>query len=183
MQTFFSSIQAIEYFTHALKKQSDNACRHCFKSDHWISQGYIYKRRCHKNPVGKRILCANRYGKQGCGRTRALYLNHILPARCYDAAQLMVFIHALLAGASISKAYYSLSYKNDARQAWRWVNCLTVKLGLFRQFIHRPLHTNTSMCYRSRSRRLQILLPTLQRLLEQGDIGEHFQHAYQTLFL
>lgn len=178
-------MNAIESFTHSLQNQTDNACRHCSKSDQWVSHGYIYKIDPKEKPVGKRILCTNRYGKQGCGRTRALSLANTLPGHRYDTSQLMRFICALLAGLSISKAYYTvISHKQDARQAWRWVNRLMCRLGLFRQALRRPGHAKpANKPYHQRSRRLQILLPTLQQLYEQGDTCEHFQLSHQTLFL
>lgn len=185
MQIFFSSINALEHFTHALQSQPDAICPHCAKPDQWVSHGYIYKVDAKGKPVGKRILCANRYSKLGCGRTQALHLPTTLPNHRYGATQLLHFICALLAGLSISKAYYTtISHEQDARQAWRWVNRLIRKLGLFRQILHRPWITEPNIgAYHTRSRRLQILLPTLQPLYKQEDACEHFQLTYQILFL
>ncbi|MER2491631.1 hypothetical protein [Catenovulum sediminis] len=83
MQRFFSSLFQLDIFTRSLDSlNSHQTCQHCACSNSWVSHGFIYRQSGLK--VGKRILCANRYGKSGCGRTLALYLADFIPNRRYS---------------------------------------------------------------------------------------------------
>ncbi|MEW4368047.1 hypothetical protein, partial [Aliikangiella maris] len=47
--------------------------------------GYVYKQRDYRQRdiVGKQMICSQRYGRSGCGRTRQLYLQQVVPGRHY----------------------------------------------------------------------------------------------------
>lgn len=55
--------------------------------------------------MGKRIVCCRRFGKDGCGRTLQLYLDHIVPQRHYNLLTLIAFIVGMLKGRSVHHAY------------------------------------------------------------------------------
>tara|TARA_R110001592_G_C13144876_1_gene747645 strand:- start:227 stop:1258 length:1032 start_codon:yes stop_codon:yes gene_type:complete len=125
MQRFFSSLCELDLFTHSLDSLTfDFSCQHCSRNDQWVSHGYVCKQSGEK--VGKRILCARRYGKQGCGRTRQLYLQDIIPQRRYTLSKLLAFIAALIKGLTVEQAYYHAAGHDHGshRQAWRWLNAL-----------------------------------------------------------
>lgn len=132
-----------------------------------------------RTPIGKRILCSNRYGKRGCGRTRQLYLSSVIPHKHYGLAVVLAFITALLKGRSVTDAYREAVGRTEleARQAWRWLQRLVEQLGHWRTRLPRgsesPIHRQRH-CHR-----LQVLLPTLQRLLPLAEsIQPIHQHAF-----
>ena len=53
---------------------SDSACPHCGKSEHSVSHGYLYKHISidRREIVGKRILCSQRNGRQGCSHRQRM---------------------------------------------------------------------------------------------------------------
>ncbi|MBL4940993.1 MAG: hypothetical protein JKY81_04945 [Colwellia sp.] len=107
MQKFFKDLNAIEQFTSTLKSTPSLQCEYCSKHEHFISHGFIYKQHSivRREAVGKRIVCCNRYGHQGCGRTYQLDISRKLPKRRYSNAVLFVFISLLLIGQSVCHAY------------------------------------------------------------------------------
>lgn len=187
MQTFFSSIDAINQFTSSLKSLTDkDACSHCSKHNQWVAHGYVYKQRSisEREAVGKRILCGNRYGKVGCGRTRQLYVQSNIPHLSYGVATIAMFVALLLQGFDATQAYRQSTKKEniDHRQGWRWLQKLFCQLGYFRSLIQRQPNTTPSEVSTpstTRCRRLQLLLPTLKRLLPTPDSWLSFQHVQQ----
>ena len=168
MQRFFSSIEAIDQFTQSLDSHSDSLhCHQCRASGQLVSHGFIFKQRSRllSEPVGKRVLCSNRYGRTGCGRTFQLYLNSEVPFLQYGTAQLTVFIASLLANFSVTGAYHRAVGRTETRHAWRWLNRLMGRLMDYRCAVNRrtqpPLPSLGGRC-----RRLQLLLPTLATLFE-----------------
>ncbi|WP_143872001.1 DUF1949 domain-containing protein [Catenovulum sediminis] len=114
--------------------------------------------------VGKRILCANRYGKSGCGRTLALYLSDFIPNRRYSFSVIWAFVLSLLQGATVEQAYYSAigHCHFSHRQAYRWLSALYAQLGLFRSWLARlNLNLLDTGYLNFRSTRLAVLLSTL----------------------
>jgi len=162
MQRFFSSLYELDQFTRSLDSQpSIVPCRHCSRTDQWISHGYVYKFSGEK--VGKRILCGKRYGKQGCGHTFQLYLRHIIPQRRYTLSELMAFILALVNGATVEQAFHQALQHSlfEHRQAWRWLNALWQRMGRFRASVATVPPVQGAARPRCRSRRLTLLLSTL----------------------
>ncbi|MFQ3248044.1 MAG: hypothetical protein ACI9SP_004704 [Arenicella sp.] len=85
MQRFFDSFSIINLFTLSLDHhQNKTQCAHCLKNNQFISHGIIYKQTsiAERKPVGKRIICSNRYGRSGCGRTVQLYVSNRIPRFC-----------------------------------------------------------------------------------------------------
>lgn len=164
MQRYFFSLSELEQFTYSLDCLSpDNQCQHCSRNDQWVSHGYVYKQTGEK--IGKRLLCAKRYNKQGCGRTRQLYLQNIIPQRRYPLSTLLTFILSLIRGATVEQAYFrAIGHEHSShRQAWRWLDALWRRIGWFRS--RRP-ETDVEPV-RRRSRRLSLLLSTLNEWWHQ----------------
>lgn len=168
MQRFFSTIDAIDRFTHSLDSQTDTLrCHQCRAGGQLVSHGFVYKQRSQTitEPVGKRVLCSNRYGRTGCGHTFQLYIASEVPSLQYGATQLAVFIAALLANFSVTSAYRSAVGHAETRHAWRWLNRLMRRLMDYRCIVS----TRTQSSFKSfsdRCRRLQLLLPTLATLFD-----------------
>jgi len=182
MQRFFSSLCELDRFTHSLDSLTlDDRCQHCFQTDQWVSHGYLYKQS--GEVVGKRILCAQRYGKQGCGRTRQLYLQHAIPQRRYTLSKLLTFIIALIKGATVEQAYYqAIGHDHGShRHAWRWLNALWTRMSRFRAAFTR-LPDPDSPTTQYRSRRLSILLSILSHWLarfpDKQVIQVHLQERF-----
>lgn len=189
MQIFFPSIQSINQFTSSLNSLSEqDACSHCSKYTQWVAHGYVYKQRSisHRETVGKRILCANRYGKVGCGHTRQLYLQSTIPHRSYGVATLAMFTLLLLQGFSVAKAYQKTTKKEgvEPRQGWRWLQRLFCRIGHFRSLLLRQISSSspeaTTTPPTTHCRRLQLLLPTLKALFPTLDCWLSFQHTQQS---
>lgn len=159
MQRYFFSLSELDQFTASLNSHpQSNACSHCHRNDQWISHGYVYEQS--GQTIGKRILCAKRYRKHGCGRTRQLYLHQRLPHWRYPLTVLLSFIHALLQGMTVEGAYgHALGHQHsEPRQAWRWLNALWRRVGWFRSVVPDKL----IITVRRRTRRLTVLVSTLQ---------------------
>ena len=144
MKTFFSDMASIEQFTSSLKSMPALTCQHCLKKEHFISHGFVYKQHSitHKEAVGKRIVCCNRYGHQGCGRTKQVYIAKTLPNRRYSGAVLATFIQLLLIGCAVPEAYYRATDQVQTRQAWRWLHRLKANMMCYRGALSPP---NASM--------------------------------------
>lgn len=186
MQMFFSSLASLEHFTHSLQSLTfENACTYCSKNDQWVSHGYVYKQRSieHNEVVGKRIVCSQRYGKNGCGRTRQLYLEPFIPRRHYSMAVIVAFILQLLEGVSVVTAFHKATGKRyiDPRHAWRWVRALYAQLGHFRSSLNKQSDVLDRYAGH-RSRRLAILLPTLHAFFISDGVSSHVQRRTQRAF-
>lgn len=185
MQKFFDNIASINAFTHSLDYRQDVLeCEHCLKSDQFVSHGFIYKQRSSliREPVGKRLLCSNRYGRSGCGRTFQLYIASEFPSLQYGAAVIFVFITALLSQPTIHEAYLKATGQLDARHAWRWMNKLMQRLGEYRCFLKTPAQSLIKR-FTSQVRRVQILLPTLAQLIACTGHCSQYQLINQKPFI
>lgn len=183
MPIFFDSIETLQSFS--LEQHSQLNCRFCFQSQHFISHGFVYKQEsCGQSRiVGKRLFCTNRYGRSGCGRTVQLYLSTELPSCRYASSVLFLFIAALLAGSSVASAYFMATGTEDSRHAWRWLSKLNNQLGRFRTKVRQRV---IEADFKHRSHRLQLLLPTLNRLfciLNEANPCATFQQRFQAGFL
>lgn len=149
----------------------------CHQSDQWVSHGYLYKKPGDK--VGKRVLCGKRYGKSGCGHTQSMYLADVVPQRRYGLPVLLAFVLALMKGATVEQAYYqAIGHPHSTpRQAWRWLNALWAKMGLFRSRLtaSEPLEVPLISGSRRRSLLLNTLYLCLAQCIEPGDIQEAMQ--------
>jgi len=161
----------LDHFSFSLDSlSSDNACTHCGKNDQWVSHGYVYKKQSDTNRqvTGKRILCCNRYGRSGCGRTRQLYLAEVIPGRQYRLSVVVAFIQALLTGVQPEQAYRDAigSITGDSRHAWRWLNDFFQSLSGWRTIASLSFGAKQeeAIMSRQRSRCLNIILPTLKKL-------------------
>lgn len=187
MPRFFPDFDALNRFSLSLRfLQNPVQCRHCLKNLHMVSHGVVYKQRsiAYKEPVGKRLLCSNRRGRAGCGRTVQLTIAARNPALHYDTSHLFAFICALFLGLSIPKAYHRATGQAQSRQAWRWLNSLTVNLLDYRRRLcDRTQHL--SSLFKSPIRRLELLLPTLYCLFDASssdDACADFQLTHQQRF-
>lgn len=165
MQIFFSSMASIEHFTHSLGTITpDNACEYCSQNDQWVPHGYVYRQQtmAQRHTVGKRILCSQRHGKDGCGRTRQLYLGNIIPKRRHCIHTLATFILLLCKGLTVTQAYQDARHDphRDPRHAWRWLNALMAQLARLRTSLCKRGSTAVAHLHH-RSRKLTVLLPTL----------------------
>jgi hypothetical protein len=184
---FFESMESLNQFTMELDRHQDSlVCKQCSKSDQFISHGYVYRQLTQKTriTVGKRLFCSNRHGRSGCGSTLRLYLAFIIPVLRYDATHLMAFLNALINGMSIQKAYQAATQTDEPRNAYRWLDKLHDQLINYHGFLKtRAQELVTS--FRSRTRRLQILLPTIQRLatITPSNLCRSYQLECQTCFI
>jgi len=187
MQKYFNNIESIDSFSLSLDYHKDVLqCAHCSRNDQFVSHGFVYKQRSQtlREKVGKRIFCSNRYGHTGCGRTFRLYIAEEFPCLQYSAAHLLVFLYALITHVTVQQAYEKATGTNEPRNAWRWLNKLQQKLIEYRCFLkHRDEDMGAQ--FRSRVRRLQILLPTVKRLFSSlNDCPcAHYQMHHQLSFI
>ncbi|MFC3121117.1 hypothetical protein [Agaribacter flavus] len=162
MQRFYSTVTELNFFTLSSNSLLFNQpCPHCQCADQWVSHGFNYSQSGEVR--GKRIVCCARFGKQGCGKTIALYLASMLPKRRYALDTLFRFICALIQGKTVERAYYhALKHPHySQRQAYRWLNALYKKIGTFRTQFGRQTEYENKAQYRSK--RLSTLLPTLKQ--------------------
>lgn len=166
MQRFFLDFESLDRFTFSLRCFDDKLqCPHCTQSHHLISHGVIYKQRSmtQRDAVGKRVFCSNRSQRSGCGRTVQLYVAAVMPTMQYAVAALFAFLSALFKKVSVVTAYQMATGQTNARHAWRWLNKLHGRLTDFRTFVHNRSEPVLST-FKTSSRRLQVLLPTLSSL-------------------
>lgn len=159
----------IQQITHELlRHQNILRCKHCSKSDQFLSHGFIYKSTYSDIgiiKVGKRIFCSNRYKKKGCGRTLALIIAGELPKKQYNSSHLMLFIRYLIQFFSVREAYKKATRTNNPRNAYRWLNALEANLLSYRSFLKRP----TESPPKRRNKRLTLLTSTLKALFTLSD--------------
>lgn len=166
MQRFFKDFESLDRFTLSLDCYDDTLqCPHCAKREQLVSHGVIYKQRSsrQREAVGKRVLCSNRYGRTGCGRTVQLYVAQVIPSLQYSTPQVFVFLSALLMNLTVKAAYQAATGQSEVRHAWRWLTKLERNLTDFRCFLDVRLAPFT-IAVKERCRRLQLMLPTFERL-------------------
>ena len=187
MQKYFNNIESIDSFSLSLDYHKDVLqCVHCSRNDQFVSHGFVYKQRSQtlRQKVGKRIICSNRYGRSGCGRTYQLYIAEALPCLQYGTAHLFVFLLSLMSHMTVQQAYEKATGTEEPRNAWRWLNKLQHKLIDYRCFLQRRADELDAQ-FRSRVRRLHILLPTVKRLFALLDDCPcaHYQMHHQLRFI
>lgn len=178
MNIFYENIDTIDHFTMNLHADSTLTCTHCQKQGNLMSHGFVYEEKQHgKRPVGKRIFCSNRHGKEGCGRTIRLYISDIIPHFQYDTHHLHIFITSLISLFSIKDSYYKATKVKNERNAYRLIQRMWNKLTLYRKHLK---HKKTQQHFRTL--RFKILIPTLAQLFTIHTIAE-FHKFCQTSFL
>jgi len=176
---FFKDLASLDQFTMELDRHQDSLkCRQCTKNDQFVSHGYVYRQlsSTSKAKVGKRIFCSNRHGRTGCGSTLRLYLTEAIPSLRYQTVHLAAFLNTLLGGASIQQSYQTATQTTEPRNAYRWLNKLDDQLINYHGFLKTRAQEFVSS-FRSRTRRLQILLPSIRRL--SVTLSPDFCRAYQ----
>jgi len=186
MRSFFNTLDSLHQFTLELDRHPERQCRHCAQCHQLVSHGFVYQKQHggDPQPIGKRILCSNRCGKTGCGRTERLYLTERIPRLRHGASRVFVFICALIAGATIAQAYQQATGCDQPRHAFRWLRQLERALPQHRRYLSRPAPTS-GPDPGQRPQRLQLLLPTWHCLFSHPNTATctHFQHHHQTAFL
>lgn len=187
MDRFYPDIESLDAFTLSLDSLGETIrCAHCDRCNQLISHGFIY-RQCastKKEPVGKRVLCSNRYGRSGCGKTQQLYVAHRFPFLRYGAAQLLIFLYSLLRERSLEDAYEAATGQVEPRNAWRWLKRLMHNLSDFRCFIKTRLKSAGTALH-LKNRRFSLLLSALKPLLSQLPHCpcHHYQLQQQRAFI
>lgn len=187
MQQFFESIDTLHQFSLNLNYHKEKLhCHTCAKSDQFVSHGFLYKKQSQGKRIetGKRIICSRRYGRSGCGATTRLTVANHIPSLHYTALQIYHFLIALMANASIQVSYQHATGQSETRNAYRWLNKIEGKLIEYRSV----LKTRTEpieAAFINRTRRLRLLLPTLQRLFSLFDHSpcSHYQRQRQMAFM
>lgn len=167
----------LERATRELAAHPDRfTCRRCQRGDQFVSHGFVYRKLPGgtRGVVGKRVFCADRSGRRGCGATVRLYLAEVLPRLHVSACVLQGFVLALLAGAGVAAAYLQATAAQSSRQGWRWVKHLCATLAQWRTELPRE---DAPPGFPTRSPRLQVLLPTLTALAAR--FGERFVARFQ----
>lgn len=166
MKRYFDDMTTLDRFTRELDcHQDERQCHHCFKHDQFVSHGFVYKQRSQslREAIGKRLFCSNRYGRTGCGRTFQLYIREALPGHRYNTHHLFIFLDSLLKLRTVQQAYEKATGTGEPRNAWRWLNKLQAQLIRYRCVLETRSEEVVDT-FKSRCKRLQILLPTIQRL-------------------
>ena len=184
MDRFYPDIESLDAFTRSLGSLGEKIqCKHCQRHGQMVSHGFIVTQ-VEKEPVGKRLLCSNRYGRSGCGKTQQLYVAHRFPFLRYGAAQLLIFLTSLLIGRHLEDAYEAATGQVDPRNAWRWLNRLSLNLTDFRCLLEarrRPMDAAVQL----KNRRLSLLLSALKPLLSllPHNPCRHYQLLQQRAFI
>ena len=202
---FFSSLDELQAVTLNLQVYPNRfACHNCQRSEHFVSRGFSYTkaRAAQRLTVGKRLFCADRFGRGGGGATLRLYLTARIPSLHVGAAAMQPFLMHLETGSAVESAYAdavddckadavtplepqtsALLPHRSSRNAWRWLKKLDRNLPRFRALLCRP---DASAClpYVTRSARLRLLLPgfvALRSKLDAAFVGA-FQCTQQAVF-
>lgn len=166
MTYFFETIEQVNQFTSSLAlNRRQIVCANCNQSDQFVSHGFVYKKHFQGKTitVGKRLFCANRRQRTGCGSTLRLYLATQIPRQVCSALQMTIFLKALLARSTVQHAYQLATKTLDPRNAYRWLNKLKARLGDYRTFVQRA-DIETTAAPGFATRRLQLLLPIIKRI-------------------
>lgn len=182
MTRFFPSIQAI----HTFSLNPVLTCPYCGRADQFVSHGFVYHKQECASPcsVGKRLVCSNRFGHSGCGRTVRLYLAESLPRLQVSATLMSLFILALLNGYSVQQAFFRVSGCEEPRQAWRWLRRLYAQLPCWRTRLSPTLLASPAPVVAPRSKRRHLVVQTLRSMLEVSSTQAcaRFQLRWQSAF-
>ena len=197
---FFSSFDDLQSRTLNLQAHPDRfVCHKCKHSEYFVSHGFSYAkaRAAQRVTVGKRLFCADRFGRGGCGATLRLYLFDRLPRLHVGAPAMQAFLTHLDAGMAVESAYAqsrpaarivpcaapqlektmpTLLPHRSPRNAWRWLKKLDRNLPRFRALLTGP-DALGGLPFTTRSARLRLLLPGFVALKAQ--LGPAFVAAFQ----
>lgn len=159
MTSFFACMSSL----HAFSLNPTCICKHCGCADQFVSHGFVYQKQQLDSPksIGKRILCSNRFGRSGCGRTARLSLSDSIPYLHYSASIILSFLLILMRGHCVVSAFQQATGRVNTRQAWRWLHRFTHQLPHWRSHLAFPLSVTS---YSLRSPRLQNVLSSLDAL-------------------
>lgn len=180
MNRFFPCLESL----HAFSLNPVLTCPHCSRDDQFVSHGFVYRKQvcAEAVQVGKRLICSNRFGRSGCGRTVQLYLSNITPRLHYSASVMFVFVSALLIGSSVASAFRQATERVDPRHAWRWLHRLMRQLPLWRSRLVTPVFQVS--CQPPKFTRRSLLCSTLHLLFSVkgasscSDCQLHWQAAF-----
>jgi hypothetical protein len=184
---FFADIDTLHQVTLTLDAHPDRfGCRRCGQRRHWVSHGFVRKKQLGGDPVavGKRLFCANRRGRDGCGATLRLSVAECLPRLHYGAVVLQGFVLALLGGSATAAAYLQATGAQSSRHGWRWLMRFSMSLSRWRVRLPGP-DALDAPAFAAGCPRRRLLLPTLAalRTVLGEDFVACFQCAQQAAFL
>lgn len=186
MQIYYPTLEAI---SQQVQQLGGVACRHCGKSEQLVSHGFVYKKQAvatAPKPVGKRVLCSQRYGRSGCGRTVQLYLAPIVRYLHYAGSAVVGFVLSLMTGMTIAKAYQQATGTAEPGNAYRWLKKLLMRLSDYRSLSHGvAFKGNEHDHHRAIPLRRCLLFSTVERLLQRfvEPLCATYQHTLQIAFL
>ncbi len=116
--------------------------------------------------------------------TWQLYLSQEIPLLHYSTLELSIFIYALITSLSIQSAYEQATGTEEPRNAYRWLYRLQNKRVDY-QCLLKTRALSSSPIVPSRCKRLQQLLPILQRLFQRmkAPPGANYQYRNQSHFI
>ncbi len=131
MRQFWESAKAMESACLAIKAE---ACPHCGRSGTLNRHGWL--RGCEAYGPGKqarrgrRMYCANRGHRKGCGHTFSLRVATTIPWRRTPTAALWTLVRRIFAGTNVAQAWTGLEHVFSLESAYRYRQRL--RLGQFR---------------------------------------------------
>ena len=140
MQIYYTNLDAISQTTMQLDQV---LCLHCGKAGQLVSHGFVYKKQAvatEPMAIGKRVLCAQRHQRSGCGRTVQLMLATMLRYLHVAGSVVVTFMSHLTQGLSIAKAYQQSTGTLDSRHAYRWLEKLLACLSHYRTLVPHAQH-------------------------------------------
>jgi hypothetical protein len=178
MQRFFLSLCELARFSHSDAHLSSlEACDCCHQHQYWVPHGFVYKKlsSTKQKIIGRRLFCSYRHGRHGCGRTRQLYLDQVIPRRHYPLSTITQFILLLFNQLSITQAYQlALGKHVEARQAYRWLTALYQNMGRWRLRLDKN-HRDQDDIPDFSSHRLRVLIPTLRDFLQPDPLAVQYR--------
>lgn len=140
MQIYYANLDAISQTTMQLDQV---LCLHCGKAGQLVSHGFVYKKQAvatEPMAIGKRVLCAQRHQRSGCGRTVQLMLATMLRYLHVIGSVVVTFMSHLAQGLSIARAYEQSTGTLDSRHAYRWIAKLFSCLSHYRSAVPLSQH-------------------------------------------
>ena len=184
---FFPNLARLNQYTLSLDSLAHPpVCSKCHQCGHFVSHGFIYRKRPHgePQPVGKRIYCSNRCQRKGCGGTRRLYLADILPLLRVTTTQVFGFVQKWLSGDTQENAYLASTGTLDARNAHRWVRKLALHQADYRKALPFGSDSDPAPSPGRPSRAaLFSVLARLIRVFHDGNACASWQLTQQIAFL
>jgi len=187
MKLYFDSLSKLESFTLNIDCYVDKVeCPICSKRGQLVSHGYLYRWIGGiLRVVGKRILCAARRGRNGCGSTQSLYIKTDLPRFHYTVVHVCHFFMCLVfLKKSVAESYQLATNCYDSRNAYRWVSKAKNKFSQYRHFLERQSLESTDFTNVASSQ-LRVLMATIRGLFDKTPCfsPENYHTITQTPFI